>query len=538
MPLSYEYNKHDRRDILRHAKALEGYVVGDVYILEETGKHREDILQYYAERFIQGWTDDDGTEHRGDKGRIGFLVQEVYFDEPRDHVAEADLGAVGVELKVSPLIYKQRAGLKVKERLVLGMINRNNPLPERFCDSHIYEKCRLMMLVYYIDETNQGRTPFQFPFYKSAYVRIPDVDMAMIEQDYRYIRDCVNEGRYEDLHESETHYLSPCKKNSGRAFSFKPSYMNQIFSEYIDANHLLYDPNTDQETFDIIRQYDAIVTNPDELREYTFEEIVLNRFEPYIGMTITEIRQALMEPADFETWTTKTTIDKAEFARTTFAMLGITSEHAEEFVRSNTYVKTLRVNENLTMNEDISFSAFDFSELMEESWEESTVYEEMVDRKFLWSVFKDNGEDFVFYGARFWSLPSQDESIVKEGWDDIREIIRDGVVFVKDRKDDGTFILTKRGKNRMLNNFPDSRNTNPGRKEYRLCPSPKPYNRIISIRPHASLVYYDLQSIGYCDTDNPRSNGSVLPNGDIMTKQCFWFNNEYILEQIQDMFIE
>jgi len=93
---------------------------------------------------------------------------------------------------------------------------------------------------------------------------------------------------------------------------------------------------------------------------------------------------------------------------------------------------------------------------MEESWEESTVYEEMVDRKFLWSVFKDNGEDFVFYGARFWRLPSQDESIVKEGWDDIREIIRDGVVFVKDRKDDGTFILTKRGKNNRLTNIADT----------------------------------------------------------------------------------
>ena len=71
MPLSYEYNKHDRRDILRHAKALEGYAVGDVYILEETGKRREDILQYYAERFIHGWTDDDGIEHRGDKGCPG-----------------------------------------------------------------------------------------------------------------------------------------------------------------------------------------------------------------------------------------------------------------------------------------------------------------------------------------------------------------------------------------------------------------------------------------------------------------------------------
>ena len=52
----------------------------------------------------------------------------------------------------------------------------------------------------------------------------------------------------------------------------------------------------------------------------------------------------------------------------------------------------------------------------------------------------------------------------------------------------------------------------------------------------ASLVYYDLKSIGYQDIANARSNGSELPNGDIMTKQCFWFNNEYILNQIRDMF--
>ena len=88
----------------------------------------------------------------------------------------------------------------------------------------------------------------------------------------------------------------------------------------------------------------------------------------------------------------------------------------------------------------------------------------------------------------------------------------------------------------MLNSFPDTRNTNPKCKEYILCKSPKELNKIISIRPHASLVYYDLKSIGYVDTENPRSNGSELPNGDVMTKQCFWFNNEYVLEQIKDMF--
>ena len=43
--LIYEYNKADRRDVLRHAKALEGKVIGDVYRLEQTGKQRPEMLE-------------------------------------------------------------------------------------------------------------------------------------------------------------------------------------------------------------------------------------------------------------------------------------------------------------------------------------------------------------------------------------------------------------------------------------------------------------------------------------------------------------
>lgn len=50
--LIYEYNKADRRDVLRHAKALEGKVIGDVYRLEQTGKQRPEMLEYYAEIHI------------------------------------------------------------------------------------------------------------------------------------------------------------------------------------------------------------------------------------------------------------------------------------------------------------------------------------------------------------------------------------------------------------------------------------------------------------------------------------------------------
>lgn len=312
--------------------------------------------------------------------------------------------------------------------------------------------------------------------------------------------------------------------------------MNQLFREYIDQNKPLYNPEKDQETYEIMQQYDAIIKNPKELQEKTFEDIVLERFYPYLGKTLNEIRKSLMEPDSYEEWSSRTTIDKAEFARTTFAMLGITGEQAEEFTRANIYVKTLKVNADKTMNEDISFPAFEFLDLMNEEWNNSAVFNEMVEREFLWAIFKNNGKDFVFIGAKFWSLPQSDEQVIHNGWDNIRDIIKQGVVFTKDIKNDGSYYLTKRGKNRILNNFPDTKNTNKDKKEYKLCPSPKPYNKIISIRPHASEVYYDLHSIGYKDTDNSRSYGSELPNGDIMTKQCFWFNNEYILEQIQDIF--
>lgn len=541
--LTWKYNKSDRRDVLRHAKDLEGYTIGDVYNIEVEGRKRCDILERYAEIHLTGGILPDGSFIKQDKGRIGNLVQEIYFDIPLDHEPEYDIRECKVELKTSKLVNMKRKGLAVKERLILGMINSADILPEKFEDSHVYKKCKLIMLVYYINQEDEGKKPFEFPFYKSAYMMIPPTDMQQIRKDYEYIRKCVNEGRYDDLHESEAKYLSPAPKNGNRAFSFKVSYMNQIFKEYINANRIMYDPETDEETFEIINEYESLIMNPNELAERSLEDIVLEKFNQYIDMTMFEIRQELMGE-EFNQWLSdrkekldggKENIDKAELARTTFMMLGINGEQAEEFIKANVYVKTLKVNQDGSMNEDISFPAFEFSDLMEEEWKESQAYSDMVDREFLWAVFQETSEGFVFRGAKFWSMPGCDEEIIKQGWDDIRLIIRNGVRFAKDVRKDGNFVVTSRGHNRILNSFPDSKNTVSTRKEHRLCPAGAALNRIISIRPHTQQVYYDLKSIGYRDTSNPSYNGSELPNGDIMTKQCFWFNNSYILEQVQDL---
>ncbi|MBP5440171.1 MAG: hypothetical protein J6Y14_04560, partial [Fibrobacter sp.] len=292
MALSYQYDRQSKKDILRHAKALENHKIGDVYELEKNGKRRPKLLDYYEEKKFQGWVDDKGKKHKGDKGRIGFMVQEIYFGEPKDNESESDLRIAGVELKVSPLERRPKVGLKVKERLVLGMINKDEKLPVNFCESHIYKKCKLMMLIYYVDESKSSVSPFSFPFYKSVYVKIPDEDLAMIEQDYRYIRDCVNEGKYADLHEYNAYYLSPCPKNKRRAFSLKLSYMNRLFSEYINKNILLYNPEKKSK---IVPFFESIIRNPKDLKRESFETIVQGRFNRYKGKTVRQIRQSIMK---------------------------------------------------------------------------------------------------------------------------------------------------------------------------------------------------------------------------------------------------
>ncbi|MDF2871889.1 MAG: mismatch repair enzyme MutH [Anaerocolumna sp.] len=564
--LSYDYIKADRRSILEHAKKLESHVIGDVYDLELNGKHRDDILEYYSEEKITGTleaTDENGQiiipATKGDKGRIGNLVQEIYFDIPRNNISDYDIEEAKVELKVSKLVNKPRAGLTVKERLVLGMISANESLPERFEESHIYNKCKLMMLIYYINQEDEGKRPYEFPFYRSAYIQVPDSDIEQIRIDYEYIRNCVNSNCYEDLTESRAMYLSPCPKNGRRAFSFKPSYMNQLFREYINTDIMMYDPYTDSNITESASEFDSVIQNSAVLKEKSFEEIVLEKFAPHIGLTVYEIRKSLLTEVDYNAWFTERARrkenterkikqkkglqydgdievnlpgeDKAEEARTTYMMLGIRSNEAEEFVKANICVKSLHINKKGVINEKMVFPAFEFTELLNETWEESQCYQDMYESRFLFAIYKETDDGYVFKGVKFWSMSKDDMEIMHQGWEDIRSIIKEGVKFKLAQKKDGSYNKTTRGQYVVVNNFPDSKNTKANCPDT-LLRQERPLNPILSIRPHTSQVYYDLKSINYRDTTNPRFNGSKLPNGDIMTKQSFWYNIDYIKTQI------
>ncbi len=530
--LNYEFDASSEKDVLRHAKALEGHVVGDVYELEKQGKKRAEILDRYQEKRITGGILQNGETVKYAKGSIGNLVQEIYFGIPANSDRRCDIKECGVELKVSKLVELKSNELRVKERLVLGMINSKESLPQNFEDSHVYEKCRLILLVYYINRALDGLKPFQFPFYKSVYMTIPRCDLPQIKRDYEYIRDCVNGKRYNQLHERRAKYLSPAPKNGKRAFSFKISYMNQIFSEYIKSGILMYKPGDKSFAFQARQKYESIVKDERELARKSLEEIVCEKFQKYKGQTIFEIRKQLMKKAEYQNWLSSRSSkpNKAELAKTTFMMLGIKGNKAEEFEKAGIYVKTLKVNKDGSMNEDISFPAFEFDELVSQSWMKSSVYLDIVEREFFWAVFQESDDGFRFRGVKFWTVPEGDVDEIKKGWSDIRSIVKKNKVrfFVKNRD---------KGKPIVWNSFPDSQNIHKGSEKYRECRASCDMNRIIAIRPHTSQVYYDLKNPRYSDTRYSRFNGSKLPNGDVMTKQCFWLQNEYVLEAVQDLLV-
>ena len=124
--------------------------------------------------------------------------------------------------------------------------------------------------------------------------------------------------------------------------------------------------------------YETIINEPEELTNLTFEEIVINKLNAYIGYTESQLKNT------FEIKSKSKNI----LSTLAFRMLGIKSNNAEEFVKSNTVVKTIRVEQNGTIREHMSFPTFKIKELLEEEWEDSWFYDYFSETKFLFVVYK------------------------------------------------------------------------------------------------------------------------------------------------------
>ncbi len=187
-------------------------------------------------------------------------------------------------------------------------------------------------------------------------------------------------------------------------------------------------------------------------------------------------------------------------------MLGIKGKiaYTDEFQKACIVPKTIRVQHNGKIKESMSFPTFDFIKLSKEAeWEESELYNYIAPTKFLFVIFQENDDgEYVFERVKFWNIPNDDLDEVQRVWERTVNTIRNGV----------KFEVTPNG---VKNDLP------------KQTDSP-----VAHVRPHSRLSAYKF-SDGTIIGDIDKS-ALPLPDGQWMTKQCFWLNNTYIEEQIKE----
>lgn len=488
---SPQYDDTNPVSIGSFAKKLIGYSFEDILKRQMYPDTVEENKQIY--------------NNKSRKGGLGNLIEKEYFKYEINNKSEPDFPKAGVELKVTPYEEKNNGELRAGERLVLGMISYKKPIENNFDDSHLWKKSKLLLLVYYL----RKRPSINNLIFKINYVTLftpPKRDLDIIKHDYSIIVKKIQDGRADELSESDTMYLGACTKGAtseksktiqyypphnlarGRAFCYKTTYMSFVLNNYI---------TTHKET------YEAIIKDVDILKSMSFEEYIVNKINAFIGKTDKDL---------CEIFSREYNNNKAQWSDLGYRMLGIKSNAAEEFIKANVVVKSIRIEENGTIKESISLPPFNFKELAHEEWEDSQLFKYFNETKFLFIVFIKEGDVYKLKGCQLWNLPHYDFKIVNEGWEKIQYMVKagnneNGIIFTKKTTKKGVVIR---------NNLPKKEN-----------------NEIIHIRPHTQKRYYKLSN-GEVFGDNP-SNGDELPDGRIMTKQSFWINNSYILTQLKNI---
>lgn len=232
------------------------------------------------------------------KGTLGQMVEELYYHYKANSNPTPDFEEAGVELKTTGLKKLKDLSLQIKERLVVDMIDYEEVIKQSFEMSLFYNKCRLMLLLFYLYDRSLEQYDRYFLYV--ALWKIPEKDLLMIKHDYDVIIEKIKQGKAHLLSEGDTEYLGACRKGQKgdslrpqpcstigaprRAFSLKTSYMRTVLQYIKDSGkRAVINYNIEGEQ----------VVNTSELKERSFEDIILSRFAPFIGKDYKEISAIL-----------------------------------------------------------------------------------------------------------------------------------------------------------------------------------------------------------------------------------------------------
>ncbi|WP_326910129.1 Sau3AI family type II restriction endonuclease [Sedimentibacter sp. MB31-C6] len=467
-----DYDESNPISIENHAKKLIGKTFYDVvkdYVEVDTQIFKETELAY-------------NYENKKRKGGLGQLIEECHFHYACNNDSKPDFDKAGVELKVTPYKINKNKSLSAKERLIITMIDYFSVINEKFEESHLWSKGNLILLVYYLYEKEISNRLN----YRINYVKLfspPNKDIRIIKQDYEKIINKIKAGKAHELSESDTLYLGAAPKAATskdrrrqpfsdelakpRAFAYKNSYMTYVLNNYIVPN---------------VTTYETIMK---DVVDVNFEDYVVNKIESFSNFSVDELCKVFevkykRKPKNLE-------------AMLIYRILGIKGNQAEEFVKANIVIKTIRLNSNNKIKESMSFPTFKFKELVKEDWEDSSFGNYLRETRFLFVVYKfDENQVLRLRGCQFWNVPYRDlNEEVYSVWKKTKQVIVDGLQ-----------IINRNGRN--YNNFPKASE-----------------NPVCHVRPHAQNA----------------NDTYELPDGRQYPKQCFWLNSNYILSQLNKKFL-
>lgn len=358
----------------------------------------QEIIGHTLREYI---TDDELKSIKFHRGDIGQAIEKFYFQIQPGSSKEPDFPKAGVELKTTGAkIVKNE--YRAKERLVLGSINFNDVVNESFNNSSLMNKVSLMLLMIYL--YSKDLTYLDYKFLDTFLYSFPKKDLMIIEKDWEKIVQKVRDGKAHEISEGDTMYLGACTKGKNskdvvnqpfskekamkRAFSLKQGYLNTILDKHLDS--------------------DSVVEEIDLSSGKTVEDVVLEKLNRFRGKSVEEIAKELDVNID--------TKAKNYYSRLTMAMLGSKKSSAEELVKSDVIVKTIRLKSNGTPKEAISFPYFKYREIVKEEWV-SSKFRERLERRFLFVVLKyDENGNLFFNKAVFWNVPYKDMIEAKRVW--------------------------------------------------------------------------------------------------------------------------
>lgn len=182
----------DEQQLLNHAKKLEGMKFSEI----------SKLIQML-----------DLKDRKHTKGIAAKVIETDYFGIPSNSSEKPDFENLGIELKVSPLRYLEKAGLyTTKERNVLKMVDYHeiNSISD-WKKTKVYNKLKRILFVLYVHDKNK---PAEDWVVVKAFLWSPGVNHdTMIQSDYEIMRKKVSGA--ENLREGDHEFFASCPKHAG-----------------------------------------------------------------------------------------------------------------------------------------------------------------------------------------------------------------------------------------------------------------------------------------------------------------------------------